>query len=195
MSSSTCSSAFVLLRWKATTTLMRPRERCALISSRMRGSNSISSFGRLMEISLCLRLMELSSTVNLNPSFAASPRPYPVIDLMPSSFQSIIPEQCENRGPHHKRVHRQPHHQCQNIAFGRGRPLPHLDPKYHADKYPESDQHLMRCWIEPPDLAASWANPFPSPQIMPESVDERNQTLVAVAASKIRPHSFNRCAI
>src|SRR5271169_5167538 len=64
---------------------MRPRDRCALISSRIRGSNSTSSFGKLIEMSLCLRLMELSSTVNLNPSFAVSPRPYPVIDLMQSS--------------------------------------------------------------------------------------------------------------
>src|ERR1051326_4214402 len=145
---------------------MRPRERCALISSRMRGSSSTSSFGRLIEISLCLRLMELSSTVNLNPSFAASPRPYPVMDLMQSSFQTKIAQQCKHRGPQHKRIQWQPQDQHQNITLRRRKPLPRFDREDHSDDYAERDQGLVRHGIEPPNLATTRAQSFSTPKRM-----------------------------
>jgi len=56
-------------------TVSRPREMCALISSRTRGSSSSNALGSESEISACFRLTELSSTAICRPSNVAVPRP------------------------------------------------------------------------------------------------------------------------
>src|SRR5581483_9672530 len=61
---------------------VRPREIFSLIVSRIRGSNSARSRGKLMTTSLCFRLTELSSTLNFRPAWTPSARPYPVMLLI-----------------------------------------------------------------------------------------------------------------
>src|ERR1039457_2650975 len=114
---------------------------------------------------------------------------------MPSSFQSKIPQHRKHGRPHDKRVHRQPQRHHQDLAIGPREPVPRFERKRHAGDHAEYDQQLLRRNAEPPDLAASRTNPLPSPQIMGEALYQRNQSFLAVAASKIRPHSFNSCAI
>src|ERR1051325_4758221 len=60
-----------------------------LITSRIWASSSSISRGRLIEISLCLLLTELNSTVILKPSWEQSPRPYPVIDFIVGSMRKV----------------------------------------------------------------------------------------------------------
>src|SRR5436309_8972753 len=54
--------------------------------SRICASSISISRGRFTDISLCLRLTELSSTVILKPSWEQSPLPYPVIDFIRAKY-------------------------------------------------------------------------------------------------------------
>src|SRR6266404_2941960 len=114
---------------------------------------------------------------------------------MPSSFQSKISQQRKHRGPHDKRVHRQPQRQHQDLAIGPREPVPRFERKNHPDDHAENDQQLVRRDTEPPYPPAPRTNPLPSPQIMGEALHQRNQSFLAVPTSKIRPHSFNSRAI
>src|ERR1043166_4144182 len=60
--------------------------------SRIWASSISNSRGSDTEISLCLRLTELSSTVILKPSWEHSPRPYPVIDFINRNMRKMWSE-------------------------------------------------------------------------------------------------------
>ena len=77
-----CAESLLAPACSPTRTFSRPRATYRLIRSRM-GASSISiSRGSAKEISVCLRLTELNSTVILKPLWEHSPRPYPVIDFI-----------------------------------------------------------------------------------------------------------------